>query len=352
MAARRRLTNEQRTVYAERSWSEGKETISKEAGVSPATVDNWRRKFAPQGNDAARSADSCTSEAIAEASADATAAIARDDIETAFAPDKQAPSYWQARNYLARADYAEFSLGPLRRDDGTHFVVFSESDIGYSPRDDVDDLFHGLGTLAVLGDCSEMLGDSTDSCRECDARVDWWTRMRDNDIEEAIPWMLRAMRNEELDEDEGDWSDECPSEREMNEAATAYHQNTGNYAFPLYQKGRAQHAQLEITNPSNTDDSGKTFGCIPVGFAFLTAAEAETISSENWNDAYENLAYAVETHNDYLSGLDISVTYAIFDNDGDNESPVEAIGSGHYPNRCLQEVVDDCVSSALGIVIA
>ena len=260
-------------------------------------------------------------------------------------PDRESIAFWKASKWASKHDMAD-PVGPVRMEDGRHAVAIYELDSSEDPRGDTADLFTGLGTFAVMGDSGPSrkrfipLGDE----KFGGERTDWWKHRRSDDIQEGLPWMIREMRGEPNDEDD-DWSEETPTWDEMNEAALAYRERTGDYAFPLYLHNRGQDFQMGIGQPAEGAADPYLPG-EPSGFAFLSRKQAESMDNEpTIEQAYGWMKYAADVRNDWAAGSPTEGLVAYFDDDTGTDGPDDLIGTNSCKNDELDEAMRDTMSS-------
>ena len=263
-------------------------------------------------------------------------------------PDRESFAFWKASKWASQNEIAH-PVGPVRLEDGRHAVAIYELDSSQDPRDDTGDLFTGLGTFAVMGDSEHSrskfvpFGDE----KFDDNRVDWWRHKRADDIQEAMPWMLREMREGPQSTDEYDdmWSEEEPSWDDMNGAALAYHQRTGDFAFPLYVQNRGQDLQMRIAQPAEGAAAPFLPG-EPSGFAFLSRKQAESMDNEpTVEQAYGWMQHAVDVRNDWAAGSPTEGLVAYFDDDTGTDGPDDVIGTNTCKNDELDEAMRDTMAS-------
>ena len=303
----------------------------------------------PPGSAPDESASPDAAKAAAAAAAQDLGASNDDDkgylgVPGGLPPDRKSIAFWKSSQWASKHDMAD-PIGPVRMQDGRHAVAIYELDASEDPRGDPDDVFTGLGTFAVMGDSEQSrskwipLGDE----KFGGARDDWWTEKRGDDIQEGMPWMISEMRGEPHGED--DWSEESPTWDEMNAAALAYRERTGDYAFPLYVHNRGQDLQLGIAQPAVGAQDPYLPG-EPSGFAFLSRKQAESMDNEpTIEQAYGWMQYAVDVRNEWAAGSPTEGLVAYFHDDPYTDGPDDVIGTGICKNDELDESMRDTMAS-------
>ena len=266
-------------------------------------------------------------------------------VRGALPPDRGAIGFWKASKWATQNAGAE-PVGPVRLEDGRHVVGIYDVNPSDNPREDVYDPMVSIGTFAVMGDSEPgrkrwiPIGDE----HLDEGRVDWWAHRRTDDIEEALPWMLREMRGDPETDDDNVFP-YTPAWDEMNEAAVAYHRRTGDFAFPLHVHRFGDDMYIEIAMPVENTDFPTAAG-EPTGFAFLTREQAEAVKPDaTMTDAYEWIKNSADIRNLWGAGLPIEGIVACFDDNHETDEPDEVFGTGYCGNDQLDAAIRDTMSA-------
>lgn len=258
-------------------------------------------------------------------------------MENVGAPDPSTIGCRHAASWRAQNRSSMIVSSVLGMDDGRHAVCLADStNDDPSPRDARDDPGVSLGTFAVMGYYNASMGDSDVS----GGRDDWWVERREDDTSESLPWMLRQMRG--VGEDAAGPVD-LPTWDDMNNVALAYHVGTGNYAFPLYLDLGANE-QMILCKP---ELGAERYLDEPVGFAFVSKEEAESLGANDIDAVYDRIDYAARALNDHLGGRPTRITAAFFDDSQETDEPAEVCHSEHFTWEEISENFTDLVDEML-----
>ena len=258
-------------------------------------------------------------------------------MENAVAPDKSSPGCRRAARWRSQNLSSMNVTSVMGTGDGRHVVCLADRrNDDPSPRDARDDQSVSLGTFAVMGDFTASMGDADVS----DGRQDWWVARREVDTSESLPWMLRQMRGVP---DDADGPDELPTWDDMNNVALAYNVRTGDYAFPLY-LDLGTNEQVILCKP---ELGAERYLDEPVGFAFVSKEEADSIGASDIDAVHDRLSYAAQALNDHLAGHPTRITAAFFDDDQADDAPTEVRHGEHFTWAEIADNFPDFVDEML-----
>ena len=255
-------------------------------------------------------------------------------IPGALPPNRNSVGARKASEYASgeRGDV----IGPVRLEDGRHAIGVFEHGMP-NPRTETDDLTVGIGEFAVMGDRQRSQRGRSRLTDEASAEHRFFQLgSPEDDIETALPAMLREMHGEPPNPELDGWPGETPTDDEMNEAALAFRKRTGDFAFPLYVDESDNTTDINLANPEESDPPPGE----PAGFAFLSREQARVCTSDrSMGAAFDSMSYAAQIRNDWAAGTAVTGTVLSFDDDDTTEQPDNAFGIGFHTNDELGDVL-------------
>lgn len=253
--------------------------------------------------------------------------------------DDSQVSYWRAKELASHSDC--IILGPVRFSDDVHGVVVAEE---YQVNPRRDDSPNGrIGTFAFP--TTERLADDVPYNPQ-DGRLNWWRDCPSANNSSALRWMMQQMRLGvgQTVEEAPRFALDDPSLSDLQEAADAYHDLRGEFAFPCYVTGdRKDERNLRLHMVTSSEMPPR--GSRAAGFILLSRHDIESIvgtgNTMTVKQAADALTEAVAIYSDWQDDKIIKASCFLFTNKP-HELPAE-----RSTGACLADSLTDIASATL-----